>query len=221
MKTITKILKTILGLLLLPFCLGAGQALYQALRESGTPGASAEAILGGALVWTLIFFFLPKPDTIYVFGHEMTHAIASWLFGGKLKKMRIGANGGEVLVTKSNFLTALAPYFLPFYAVIILIVFAIGNFFWNWSLYAPLFYFLLGAAYAFHITLTFHTLKTEQPDIAGQSYVFSGVVIFLGNVLVLLFAIALLDPAISFVHAFGGWLQDSANIYNYLFSLKG
>ena len=52
---------------------------------------------------------------IYVVGHELTHVVWSWLFGGKVKKFRASSSGGEVVVTKSNFLVALAPYFFPLY----------------------------------------------------------------------------------------------------------
>jgi len=49
-----------------------------------------------------------------------------------------------------------------------------------------LFHLLLGAAYSFHVTLTFHILKTSQSDITSQGYLFSAVVIFLGNALTLI-----------------------------------
>ena len=49
-----------------------------------------------------------------------------------------------------------------------------------------------GAAYAFHITLTWQILKTRQTDITSQGCLFSAVVIFLGNALVLLLALPVL-----------------------------
>ena len=74
------------------------------------------------------------------------------------------------------------------------------------------FHFLLGAAYAFHVTLTFHILKTEQSDITGQGYVFSAVIIFLGNVGVLLIGLPLLTTQVSLLASLGWWLHESGSI---------
>jgi hypothetical protein len=51
---------------------------------------------------------------------------------------------------------------------------------------------LLGAAYAFHLTLTWHALQTEQTDVTSQGHFFSAVIIWLGNVAVLLLGLPLL-----------------------------
>ena len=70
---------------------------------------------------------------IYVFGHELTHALWTWLFGGQVKKMKVSSSGGHVIISKTNFLIALAPYFFPLYAVIVVGVFALGHLIWNWQ----------------------------------------------------------------------------------------
>ena len=70
--------------------------------------------------------------------------------GGRLKKFRVTADGGHVVVTKTNFMIALAPYFFPFYAVLVVGAFVAARLFWNWQPYTVWFHLLLGAAYAFH-----------------------------------------------------------------------
>ncbi len=174
------------------------------------------AIFSGVSFWVLIFIFLPEPKWIYVLGHELTHAIWSLGFGGKLTKMKVGSDGGHVLITKSNFLTSLAPYFFPFYVVLIVIIFLIGNHFWNWTQYLWWFYFLIGAMYAFHITLTYSTIKIHQPDIAQEGYIFSAVIIFLGNMLVLLIGIPLLAGRLNISTVFNMWLTYSGQIFHYI-----
>lgn len=218
MKTILKVFKILSGILLLPFCAGAVMALYKTLLENGIGTVSLTFLLG-ATAWILIYIFLPTPSIVYVFGHEMTHTLWSFLFGGKLKGMKISKEGGHAITTKSNFLTSLSPYFFPFYTVFLIIIFFIGNIFWNWSEYSFVFHFLLGVTYAFHITLTFHALKTKQTDITGQSYVFSGVIIFLGNVLILITGIALFGKGSGLFHSLTLWLQYTAEIYGYFIGL--
>ena len=153
---------------------------------------------------------------IYVFGHELTHALWAWLFGGRVKKMKVTSGGGHVVVTKTNFLITLAPYFFPLYAVMVIVVFALGHWIWGWERFFVYFDLLLGAAYAFHVTLTFHTLQTQQSDITSQGYLFSGVVIFLGNAGILLFGVPLLTRKITLFGALKFWLAYTIMVLQWL-----
>jgi hypothetical protein len=209
---VPKWLKFIVGLILLPLCAGALPALARVVRASGGAAEVWVPVAAGSACWLVVFAFLPKPMWVYVVGHELTHVVWSWLFGGKVKKFKATSRGGEVVLTKSNFLVALAPYFFPLYAVLVVLVFLAGHLIWGWSRWAPLFHILLGAAYAFHLTLTWEILKTEQSDITGQGYLFSGVVIFLGNVLVLLLGIPLLTGNARLLTVLGWWLEGTAGL---------
>jgi hypothetical protein len=204
--------KTFIAILLLPLCLGAAKTLWLVLSRSGQAHNVWVAMLGGAACWLVVFLSLPKPMWIYVVGHELTHAVWTWVFGGKVKKFKVGSGGGHVVVSKSNFVIALAPYFFPIYAVIVVLVFLLGHLIWDWHRHAPWFHLLLGAAYAFHITLTAHILRTRQSDITGQGWVFSAVIIFLGNILVLLVALPLLSGQAALPTVFGWWLEDTGGI---------
>src|SRR5580698_9858879 len=157
---VPKWIKFIIAVLLLPVCIGAARALWRVLYACGSADTTWVPLLAGGACWIVIFLLLPKPMWIYVFGHELTHALWTWLFGGEVKKMKISSQGGHVVISKTNFVIALAPYFFPLYAVIVIGVFAIGHLIWRW----PLVWFdlLVGAAYAFHVTLTFHVLQTRQ-----------------------------------------------------------
>lgn len=199
--------KFVIAIILLPLCVGAFQALWWTFRVTGTADQTWVPMLAGGACWICIFVLLPKPMWIYVFGHELTHAIWAWLFGGKVKKFKATSKGGHVVVTKTNFLIALAPYFFPVYVALIVLLFVIGHLIWNWKQFAVWFHLLIGAAYAFHLTLTWHILKTRQTDITQQGYLFSAVIIFLGNVSVLLIGLPLLTARVDLLTVFGRWLQ--------------
>src|SRR5947208_10704184 len=141
--------KTIIAILLLPFCIGAVQALFKVLAQTGQADTIWVATAGGAACWLVIFLLLPKPMRVYVFGHELTHALWTWVCGGRVKKFKTSAEGGHVVVTKNNFLIALAPYFFPLYVVLVIVCFAIGHLIWGWERHLVWFHFLLGAAYCF------------------------------------------------------------------------
>ena len=211
-----KWIKFIIAILLLPVCAGAARALWLVLCASGGADVVWVPLLAGAACWVVIFLLLPKPMWIYVFGHELTHALWAWLFGGQVKKLKVSSAGGHVVVSKSNFLIVLAPYFFPLYTALVFAVFAIGHLFWDWWNYLVWFHLLVGATYAFHVTLTWHVLKTRQSDITSQGWLFSAVIIFLGNIGVLLFGLPFLTAKVSLLHALGWWLAGTEHLFNWL-----
>lgn len=211
-----KWIKFIIAVLLLPVCAGAALALWRVLAASGRADTVWIPLLAGAACWVVIFLLLPKPMWIYVFGHELTHALWTWLFGGNVKKMKVSSGGGHVVISKTNFLIALAPYFFPLYAALVVAGFALGNLIWDWKHLFVWFHLLFGAAYAFHVTLTWHVLQTRQSDITSQGYLFSAVIIYLGNISVLLFGVPLLTAKVSLLDAGGWWFEGIGQTFHWL-----
>ncbi|MGD0411392.1 MAG: hypothetical protein ABSC18_06785 [Verrucomicrobiota bacterium] len=206
-------MKMCLGILLLPVCAGTAKAAWLAVSQMGGADRVWLPMLAGAACWIVVFLLLPKPMWVYVFGHELTHAVWTWIFGGSVRGFKTGSEGGHVVSTKSNFLIVLAPYFFPLYAVLLVLVFVVFTLFGAWhQAYVPWFHLLLGAAYAFHLTLTWHILRTRQTDITSQGYIFSAAVIFLGNALVLLIGVPLLARH-SLVGALISWLECNEQVW--------
>ena len=205
-----------IAVLLLPVCAGAARALWLVLRACGPADVVWVPLLAGAACWMVIYLLLPKPMWIYVVGHELTHVLWTWLFGGEVRKFRATSSGGHVVVSKSNFLIALAPYFFPLYAALVVAAFALGHLIWNWHGYLAWFHLLVGAAYAFHLSLTWHALQTRQTDITQQGYLFSAVIVFLGNVIVLLFGVPLLTARLSLFNALGWWFESTGQVLHHL-----
>jgi hypothetical protein len=203
---VPKWVKLLFAILLLPVCLGTGQALGKIFFDYAAMDRVWIPMAAGFACWIVIFLLLPKPMWIYVFGHELTHAVWTWIYGGQVKRFKASSEGGHVLTTKSNFVIALAPYFFPLYAVLLVAIYFVGSLLWPWGRYVLWFRLLLGAAYGFHVTLTWEILKTRQSDITSQGRLFSAVVIFLGNAIVLLIAIPMLAGH-SVLHMFGVWWE--------------
>jgi hypothetical protein len=213
---VVKVCKALIAILLLPLCIGAGWTLWRVVRESGDADTIWVATLSGAACWCVIYMLLPKPLWVYVVGHELTHAVWTWMMGGQVKRFKASSRGGHVVVTKTNFLIALAPYFFPLYALLVVAVFLVGHWALGWRGHGVWFHLLLGAAYAFHVTLTFHVLKNTQSDITEQGYLFSAVIIFLGNATILLVGIPLLTSRVSVVAALRWWLGYTTQVFTAL-----
>ncbi len=189
-----KLVRAGLGLFLLPLCYGVLRSLWAvALDFQHVPEGSVYFLIGfaGYLIFQWVFF---KPMRTYVFGHELTHAVAAWVTGGEVHHFKVSKKGGSVVVTKPNLFVALAPYMIPFYSLMLLGLFYTINFFRPLELYWNYFLGLLGASLAFHAALTLYALRQNQPDLKSGGTFLSGVLIVLGNSLVLIFLLGVLFP---------------------------
>ncbi len=208
--------KTIIAILLLPLCIGVTNAMIMVLRASGGANTVWVPMLAGAACWLVILLLLPKPMGVYVFGHELTHALWAWLFGARVTKFKATSQGGHVVITRSNFLITLAPYFFPLYVAVVVLIFTLGHWLWGWARYLAWFHLLVGAAYAFHVTLTCHTLRTRQSDITQQGFLFSAVVIWLGNATLLLLGVPLVTSRVGLMTALGWCLESTGEVLHRL-----
>ncbi|HMP74861.1 MAG TPA: hypothetical protein PKE12_01070 [Kiritimatiellia bacterium] len=181
-------LKFLIGLFLLPavwIVLSATARLFAGLRleELGGRPHAVWWLAGGFLLWLFLFFTMPRPMRTYVLAHELTHAFWALLMGARVSRLRVSARGGSVNVSKSNWIITLAPYFFPFYTVLVVaLVFALG-FVTDLRPYEPLALALVGLTYAFHLTFTVAILLQRQPDIQEHGRLFSYTVIIILNLL--------------------------------------
>lgn len=137
---------------------------------------------GGFVIWIFCFYAFPRPTWIYVFGHELTHAVATWLSGGTVSKFSVTELGGQVQTDRSSPFIALAPYILPLFPAVTGIIWIGMSWIWTDLLhYQQWFLLYWGLVWSFHITFTLSTLPTEQTDFSSQGYLFSYVIILLGN----------------------------------------
>lgn len=186
--------RLVLGILLLPAAWGITRALIDAIViAAGAEGAlSVESLslLGGVAAFALVWAAVPHPVRTYVFGHELTHALWGLFFGARPSKIKISANGGSVMLTKENFLITLAPYFFPFYTFLVVIAALVTSAFLRPLPFLPLWLFLIGFTWAFHVLFTLETLTRRQPDVKLYGRVFSWTFIFLANVAIILIWLA-------------------------------
>jgi hypothetical protein len=181
-----KFLLFLLGLLSLPLCVAMTMTIGDVLRHADSRGSVFSVETGcialGFLVWLLCWLFLPQPLKVYILGHELTHALWAVAFGGKAKNLKVTAAGGSVNVTKSNVFITLAPYFFPFYTVLLVAALLIVRIFVAPLPYPLVWLFLVGFTWSFHFTFTIQSLWTHQPDIQEYGRLFSYTLIYLLNV---------------------------------------
>ena len=203
-------LRMLLGLLLLPACWGVSRCLLDAIVVSaGTTGiANAEtlSLLFGIAAFALAWMAISHPVKMYVLGHELTHALWGLLFGARPSDVRVSATGGSVRLTKSNVLITLAPYFFPFYTFVVIVAALVTSAFLRPLPYLPLWMFLIGFTWSFHVLFTLETLTQRQPDVKLYGRIFSWAFIYVVNILLVLIWLAVTTP-LTFA-ALGGMLTQ-------------
>ena len=182
----------------------------------------------GAALWTLWFFGSiwalgqPRPLRAYVFGHELTHAIWVWLWGGKVSAFEVSREGGYILTDTHNFWIALAPYFYPLFSFVVIFGYGVASVFWNITRVEETFMFmtplqwlflLLGATYAFHLSFTIWMIPKGQTDLTYHGTFFSLVIIYLMNLLLLAVFLIVVARDLSFA-SFGRELLDNAEDFS-------
>jgi len=116
---------------------------------------------------------------------------------GEVRQFRAGATSGEVTVTRSNWLVTLAPYFFPLYTLLVIALFYLASLWGDVRPFAPLLFYAVGLTWSFHAAYTLTALRRSQADLRRHGWLFSVVVIYAMNVLVVLLLIALLSARVS------------------------
>ncbi len=208
--------KIALGVLLIPACVAVtvvfGREVFPLLfREVW--------FLAGLFAYLLLLGIFQQPIRTYVFGHELTHVLWVWLFGGRVKGFKAAARGGEVQTTRSNFLIFLAPYFFPLYSALAIGLYLFLGLLWNLPPAALSWLsFTLGFTWAFHLTLTIYVVVQGQPDIWAAGRIFSFPFIYLVNVVILAALFIFVTPDSSSRHFFSRFWEQSRSDYTALWN---
>ncbi|MCF7849883.1 MAG: hypothetical protein K9M45_13610 [Kiritimatiellales bacterium] len=185
-----KLVKFIVGVALLPLCWSVSVAVYNLYQSTAdvevvASGLEAWSLPAGFGIWLLLFFLLPRPFRTYVLAHELTHALWAVLMGAKVGRIKVGKNGGHVELSKSNFIITLAPYFFPLYCFLVIAGYYAAGLRFDVAPYKTWWLGAVGFTWGFHITFTIYMLMERQPDVQEHGHLFSYVVIYFMNVLLM------------------------------------
>jgi hypothetical protein len=199
----TRWVKFVIAIFLLPLCAVLSQTFFTVFARATVTqrlwaGEEFWFFSLGAVLWLIAFFGLPRPMLVYVFGHELTHALWVLLMGGRVSRFRVGREGGHIVTDRNNFWIALAPYFFPFYSMIVIGTYGTLSLFYNVQPYGRLLYGLIGVTWAFHFTFTCWMIPKKQTDLTDHGTFFSLVVIYLMNLLLLSVMLVLASSRITF-----------------------
>lgn len=189
----------------------------------------------GGLIWGIAYLAGLRPVTAYVFGHEFSHLVTARMFGGRIFDWKVTAAGGYVETDKSNTWITLAPYLIPFYTLVIMLIFGLAGLaldmqeshavqVWKWTLHLkPLrfLYGLVGLTWFFHATYTVKTVIAEQGDLKRNGEFFSMMLIFLINafLLIALFLAASPSPGLGLAEVGRCWWSVATGILGWVWDI--
>jgi len=173
----------------------------------------------GVVLWVIAFFGLRRPVLVYVFGHELTHALWVVLMGGRVSRFRVGRDGGHIVTNRTNFFIALAPYFFPLYSILAIAIYGIAGLFYNIQPYGRFLYAVIGITWAFHATFTIWMIPKSQTDLKDHGTFFSLVVIYLMNLLLLIVMLVVASPQITFASFGSDMVTNIGNFSQWLVHL--
>jgi hypothetical protein len=161
------------------------------------------AWFASGLLWDVFLY-------LYVLGHELTHIVFIRLCRGTVSDWGASVEGGYVTTDKSNILIALAPYFVPLWATLTALTYVAISLFTELSPAAlKSLYALLGFFWAFHLLWTLWMIPRDQPDLRENGTFLSLIIIYLGNLALLVSLVCLASPEMSF-HGFAReWLANA------------
>lgn len=215
-----KFIKFFIGVALLPACLGITVGTYRIYFRDMAILREQFWFFAGFAAYVVVYSILQNPIKTYVFGHELSHAIWTWLFRGKVLGFQAGASGGSVTVTKSNTFISLAPYFFPIYTVLTIAAYLIAKTFWKVEPYYEVYRFVLGFTWAFHLILTVYALLKDQDDARENGTFFSVVFIYFLNVLALGLLLVYMSDSVTLDSYFRRVWEQIGQQYTRIFSLS-
>jgi len=208
-----KIVKYLIGALLIPPAIAFSKTFYLELSRLDYLNVRMHIFIWGIVIYMLMHILLYKPVYLYTLGHESIHAVATWLCGGHITSFHVSNEGGSVSTSKSNFFIELSPYFVPVYTILLILVTPfIKSKLANVQILS-LYMFFLGFTLGMHLIMTAEAIKLRQTDILKSGYIFSFILIFIGNVIIVFLILSIFNSALSFKAYFLKSLICSKNIY--------
>jgi hypothetical protein len=218
----TRLVKMIAGVLLLPVNWVLSRTFFEEFTRATLTHHFWRTeefyfFMLGAVVWLIAFLGLPRLLLIYVFGHELTHALLVWAQGGEVMAFKVRRDGGYIIADRRDFFVSLAPYFFPIYSVAVILVYgAIGLFYPQVWLYHRWLCALLGVTWAFHLSFTCWMIPKQQTDLLLHGTFFSLVVIYLANLLVLTVLLIAACPQVTWAGFSADLTANATNFSDWL-----
>ena len=169
-------IKLLLGVCLLPFIYSSTRAF---LNEGLTLDKSLSTwFSSGIISFLIVYLFVYEPVPVYARGQKILEAL--FRFFAPLVKV--------------------APYLLPIYTILLLLLFPLYTLFDKSALGLKVFMLLCGFSISLHLVFSAKSLRSKQGDFLKSNYIFGFSFIYIINIAILALGFSLFFPKYSFVN---------------------
>jgi hypothetical protein len=191
---IFNIIKFLLGICLLPFVYSSTVAF---LAEMGALDAAfADYFWRGVISFVVIYLFVYEPVVIYNKGQKILEAV--FRFFAPLVKV--------------------APYVLPIYTIILLLIYSAYAAISGSSDALKYFVFLFGFSISLHLIFGAKSLRSRQGDFLKGNYIFGFGLVYIINIFILVLGFSVLFGKFSAINFCNGSLQAAKGIFDAVFT---
>ncbi|MFH0738794.1 MAG: hypothetical protein V2A59_02930 [Candidatus Omnitrophota bacterium] len=184
------IIKLILGICLLPFVYSATRAF---LNESSVlDKATSLYFYSGLVSFLVVYLFIYEPVIIYARGQKILEAI--FRFFTPLVKV--------------------APYLLPIYTILLLVLYPFYANFDKSANTLRIFMLLIGFSIALHLVFSAKSLRSKQGDFLKSNYIFGFSFVYIINIAILALGFSLFFAKFSFVNFCNQTFQIAQSIFS-------
>ncbi len=145
---------------------------------------------GAGVIFYVITAFMSGAyirSSMQIVSHELTHALFAYLTFHWVGRVRLNpddSGGSMTLRGRGNWLISLSPYFFPLFTLLYMLIMPMLLGAFDGVFEKMLIYAILGYFTAYYWATVISQVHTEQTDIINEGFLFSGIIIVGGNLLV-------------------------------------
>lgn len=182
------ILKFLFGILLLPFVYAVSISFVNELNA--VESVIRQHLWAGVATFLMVYLFIWEPARIYGQGQQLLELVFQFF----------------------RPLVKVAPYLLPTYTIILLIIYGILSFILKSAKLVNFFVFACGFTAALHLVFSAKTLRSKQEDFLKGNYIFGFSFIYIVNLSLFAFCLNLILKTFSFVNFANNFFKISSDM---------
>ena len=191
---IFNIIKFLLGICLLPFVYSTTVAFLDVMARVDKP--LTDYFWWGVISFLIIYLFIFEPTGIYNKGQKLLEIV--FRFFAPLVKV--------------------APYVLPIYTIILVLIYSAYAAISGESTALKYFVFFFGFTICLHLVFGAKSLRSRKDDFLKGNYIFGFGLVYIINVFILALGFSILFSKFSAINFCQGSLQAAKNIFNAVFT---
>lgn len=187
------IVKFVLGVCLLPFVYALSVAFFNEAKV--LEKTISNSFFAGSITFIVVYLFVYEPVIIYNQGHKILEKVFSFF----------------------KPLVRVAPYVLPIYTIILLLICLLYSAVSKSTESLTYFVFLFGFSLTLHLVFSARSLRSRQSDFLKGNYIFGFSFVYILNLTILALGLSLLFNKYSFVNFCNNSFQIAAGVFKALF----